>query len=117
MGALEPQHGHVEETDLPLPGEHEEAGPRAELSAAEALERIRRGEPLRNVRIHRLTFRGEFTEPVDLQGVLLVQARFEKVTFRGPVAFTHCTLDRPRFSNGTVFEQGLSLVEATLVKA
>ena len=91
--------------------------PKKELSPREALEKLRKGEPLQNVRIERLIFRGEFPEAVELRNVTLVFPRFEKVTFKRSVSFAGCTLISPKFSPKTVFEMGLNLHEATLIKA
>jgi hypothetical protein len=84
------------------------------LPAAEALDKLRKGITLENVRIDRLVFKGEFTEPVRLRHCVLVQPRFEGAVFRGEVEFKRCTVERPQFGKKTEFTQGLSFAGATL---
>src|SRR5262249_27581997 len=94
----------------------EAAEAKPEMPAREALEKLRRGEPIRNVRIQRLCFQGEFPKPVEMKGVVLVQPRFERATFQGSVSLVHCTLDRPKFAKATAFEAGLNLTGSLLLK-
>jgi uncharacterized protein YjbI with pentapeptide repeats len=95
----------------------EEVAPRATLSAQEALAKLRAGEILENVRVVRLTFRGEFPLPVRLKRVVLVQPRFDGATFQGDVQLHGCTLDRPNFERPCTFAQALDLSGSTLVRA
>jgi hypothetical protein len=88
-----------------------------EMAPETALELLARGETLKHVRIHRLRLRGEFPGPIRMQGVVLVQPNFDKASFKAEVALIHCTLDRPHFHGKTLFAQGLSLKESTLIKA
>jgi hypothetical protein len=94
-----------------------EAAPRAKMAAQEALERLRRGETLQNVRIDRLCFRGDFPLPVRLVSVYLSQPQFDGAAFAAEVSFTHCTLDRPRFNRPTAFADDFSLAGSTLAFA
>ncbi|SIO61790.1 hypothetical protein SAMN05444166_6857 [Singulisphaera sp. GP187] len=87
------------------------------MSAAEALEKLKRGEPIERTRVVGLTLKGEFTEPVRFSKVTLVRFSIEKATFAQEVGFEHCTLERPRFSRKSQFEKGLSLTGSTLIKA
>lgn len=89
---------------------------RPALPAATALERLRRGESICNAKIVGLVLKGEFTLPVRLQSVTLIQPVIDKATFAEDVAFVHCTLDRPRFAHNTVFNKGLDLSTSTLLK-
>jgi hypothetical protein len=111
----------MNQIDAALPPEAEEPvaepAPRATLSAAEALARIRAGEPLENVRVVGLVFRGDFPLPVRLKGVVLVQPRFDGATFQGDVMLHGCTLDRPGFKRPTEIIQNLALTGSTLVRA
>jgi hypothetical protein len=106
------------EASYPLPDDLPDAppAPRASMGAAEALERLARGETLRDVRIDRLVFRGEFPGPVRMRNVVLVQPTFEKVGFAAEVKFEHCTIDRPRFNRNVTCAGDLDLRGSTLVK-
>jgi len=94
-----------------------EATPRAKMSPQEALERLRRGETVQDVRVERLRFKGDFPLPVRLVNVYLSQPEFDGATFAAEVSFARCTLERPRFGRPTVFATDLSLVGATLGSA
>ncbi len=85
------------------------------LSAAEAVERLRRGEPLRNVRVDRLKFRGEFPKPVRLDRVVLVQPSLDRARFLDEVEMRSCTIDRLRTAGRTSFAKGWDLRGSTLV--
>jgi hypothetical protein len=93
------------------------AVPLARLSASEALDRLRLGQVLRNVRIERLVFQGEFASPVRLDRVVLVRPHFKRASFKGDVEMTHCTLNRPRFDGRTSFAKGWNLRGSTIVHA
>src|SRR4051812_35039845 len=84
---------HEEATALESAGPG--SGARTELSPAEALERLRKGQPLENVRVERLVFRGEFPLPIRLTHCVLVRPRFDGAVFLDEVRLTACTLDRP----------------------
>ncbi|NLS93998.1 MAG: hypothetical protein GXX96_17705 [Planctomycetaceae bacterium] len=88
--------------------------PVVELSGAEALQRIKEGKPVSNVRIVGLTFRSEFTGEIKMENVTLVRPRFTQATFLGPVGFLRCSLIRPTIGNGTVFKRGLNLRGSTV---
>jgi hypothetical protein len=92
----------------------EEAPVRTEISAKEALERLRAGQPLENARVVRLTFRGDFPLPVRLKRVTLVQPNFDGAVFHGGVALHGCTLERANFGRPTEFHQDLDLSGSTL---
>jgi uncharacterized protein YjbI with pentapeptide repeats len=92
--------------------------PRGAMAAAEAMERLGRGETLRGVRIERLAFVGEVEHPVRMVGVTLVQPIFDGAKFAAEVSFRRCTLDRPRFKRReTAFARGLDLSGSTLTHA
>jgi len=88
----------------------------ATLSAQEALDRLRKGQTVQNVRIEKLAFKGEFTEPVRLKRVVLVSPRFEGATFQNEVLFAQCTLDRPLFARRNEFTHGLAINGSTLIR-
>src|SRR5262249_2237831 len=91
--------------------------PRARMSPQEALERLRRGETLRDVRIDRLRFRGDFPQPVRLVNVYLCQPQFDGAAFAAEVSFARCTIERPRFDRPTAFADNFSLHGSTLTLA
>jgi hypothetical protein len=97
-------------------GDHPVPPPSGTLTAREALEILRRGEPLSNVRVERLVFRDVFEKPVRLDHVTLVQPRFEGAVFQDEVEFAGCTLDRPGFGKDSEFHKGLNLTGSTLVR-
>lgn len=107
--------------DVDLALENEEPGddaPRRSMTAAEARERLARGEVLRGVRVERLAFVGEVAHPVRMVGATLVQPIFDGAHFAEEVSLRRCTLDRPRFKRReTRFARGLDLSGATLVHA
>jgi hypothetical protein len=115
MSPSEPEPVH-EEGAAPAAAEHvPDAPPRARMAPAEALERLRRGETLENVRIDRLRFKGDFALPVRLVNVYLIQPQFDGANFVSEVSFTRCTLDRPFFNRPTAFADDLCLSHSTLV--
>ena len=115
MSPSEPEHLH-EEGGVPAGTEHlPEAPPRARLAPEEALERLRRGETLQNVRIDRLRFRGDFPLPVRLVNVYLIQPQFDGAAFAAEVSFSRCTIDRPHFNRATAFADDFCLSHSTLV--
>ena len=93
------------------------AAPLTTLSPSEALDQLRQGQVLRNVRIERMVFEGEFARPVRLERVVLLRPHFKRVSFKGDVEMTHCTLNRPRFDGRTSFAKGWHLRGSTLVHA
>jgi hypothetical protein len=115
--ALKPEVLMVPEDAPALPGD--EAGlpgkPIETLSATEALDRLRRGEPLRNVRVERLIFKGEFPKPVRLDRVVLVRPSLDRAQFLDAVEMRSCTIDRLRTSGRTSFAEGWDLRGSTLV--
>ncbi len=98
----------VSAEDLP------EAAPRVRLEPQEALERLRRGETLQDVRVDRLRFKGDFPLPVRLVNVYLSQPQFDGAAFAAEVSFARCTLDRPRFNRPTTFAADFGLNGSTL---
>jgi hypothetical protein len=98
-------------------GDEPALAPSRDLSAREALEKLRAGEPLENVRIVKLQFKGEFPLPVLLKHVVLVQPQFDGAKFQGTVSFLGCTIDRPHYGKHTEFMQHLDLTGATLIRA
>jgi hypothetical protein len=114
MADLEP--GLVEDKEITAV-EAPPPKPSAEMTPEEALEFLRKGETLKNVRVVRLRLEGEFPLPLRLRDVVLVQPQFEGPSFLAEVAMTHCTIDRPRFNNKTRFAKGLDLRESFLNKA
>ncbi len=115
MFPSEPEHLH-DEGGAPAGTEHlPDAPPRARLAPEEALERLRRGETLQNVRIDRLRFKGDFPLPVRLVNVTLIQPQFDGAAFAAEVSFTHCTIDRPRFNRPTAFADDFCLSQSTLI--
>ncbi len=85
------------------------------LSAAEALQRLRRGEPLQNVRIERLVLKGEFPLPVRLTHVMLVHPVIERARFLDEVEMGACTIDRLRTAGRSTFAKGWDLRGSSLV--
>jgi hypothetical protein len=83
--------------------------PKQTLSANEAIDRIRRGIALVNVRVEKLAFRGEFPHPIHLKRCTLVQPRFDGATFQAEVKFDHCVIDRPHFGKKCDFNGDLYL--------
>jgi hypothetical protein len=115
MFPSEPEQLH-EEGGGPSPTEPlPDDPPRTRMAPAEALERLRRGEALENVRIDRLRFKGDFPLPVRLVNVHLVQPQFDGAAFAAEVSFTRCTLDRPYFNHATSFADDLCLSRSTLL--
>jgi len=112
------------ELDLPLTEDQETATveapppkPSAELTPEQALEILKKGETLKDVRVVRLRLEGEFAHPVRMHDVVLVQPVFDGPSFLDEVSLIHCTIDRPRFNKVTVFAKGLDLRESFLFKA
>ena len=91
--------------------------PRAALAAGEALERLRGGQALENVRVENLRFKGDFPQGVRLKNCHLVRPNFDGATFGGKAVFQHCTLERPHFHRENVFAQDFVLSHATVVGA
>jgi hypothetical protein len=91
--------------------------PEAVMTPDVALEKLRRGETVENVRIERLCFQGEFPLPVKLRAVVLVQPQFAGATFREEVVFAGCVVDRPRFLKRCELSKSWTLSGSTLIKA
>jgi len=89
------------------------AGP--SLDPAEALERLRRGEPVENTRVVGLRFKGEFPLPVQFRNVTLVRPVVERAKFADEVVFQGCTLERLKFTKYATFAKGLSFAGSTLI--
>jgi hypothetical protein len=117
MGLPETELNQVEEARARSAEEALESAPKTVLSAERALEKIRRGELIQNVRIERLRFQGDFPLAVKMRNVLLVRPHFEGASFHAEVSLAHCTLDRPQFRRRNVFAHNLVLTGATLIQA
>jgi hypothetical protein len=87
---------------------------RTPMTAADALEKIRRGAAIHDAEIEGLRFTGTFTAPVKFKNCLLVKPRFDGATFEAEVEFVACTLDRPYFSRPTLCQKNLSLQGSTV---
>ena len=83
--------------------------PMRTLSAAEALEKLRRGETIQNVRIDRLVLKGEFPRPVRLIHVVLVRPTLERARFLDEVELGSCTIERLRTAGRSTFAKGWDL--------
>jgi hypothetical protein len=98
--------------------EGEEGGgrrPKATLSAEEALEKIRLGMTIENVRIERLVLKGTWEKPFKLKNCYLVRPRIDGATFQGDVEMISCTIEKPHFSGKIEFKGHWRLNSATLV--
>jgi hypothetical protein len=98
-----------------------ETGPRAgsamgELSPVEALERIRRGEAIHDVRITRLRLRGVFELPIKMERVELIQPNFGNADFQEDVILEACKLNRLTVGHGCRFRKAFSLKGSTVIK-
>ncbi len=115
MDMMEQEPIESEELDSPI-----DTSPRsytkATMPAAEALEKIRQGEPIKNVRIEGLKLKGKFTLPVRMRGVTLVGLVVDNAAFADEVQFEHCTLEQPRFGRASEFAKGLSFATSTLTR-
>jgi hypothetical protein len=89
----------------------------ANMPASEALKRLKTGETLKNVRIERLRLTGEFTVPIRMERVHLVQPSFDRATFLADVEMIHGTIERPRFNGKTTFAKAWNLKSSTLLSA
>lgn len=79
------------------------------LNAAEALARLRAGQPLTQVRVRRLWLKGEFPETVEFQHCTLEELIIDGAVFRKDLLFRRCTLDRLRIAKKTTVEGQLAL--------
>jgi hypothetical protein len=87
-----------------------------DMPASEALERLKRGEVVRDARIVDLRFKGEFPLPVRFERVELIQPKFERAVFQTDVVFDRCKIVKPTSGKGCVFAKGLDLRGSNLVK-
>lgn len=117
MSALDPEIIPNEGVASVTSEEQDHAAPRTKMPASEALERLQRGETLRDVRVDRLRFRGEYSQPVKMVNVYLHQPQFDGATFAAEVRIERSTLERPRFHKPTVFQADFILNGSTLVLA
>ena len=97
-----------------LPPPDGDSGEKKTIPAAEALELIRDGKPVENVRVERLRFRGTFEKPVVFRNCVLAQPQFDGATFQADVSFLGCTLDRAGFGKPSEFGQSLLLTGSNL---
>jgi hypothetical protein len=88
-----------------------------ELSAADALGRIRSGQTVQQARIHRLVLKGDFNQPVRLKNCTLIHLEFDSATFQNEVALVNCKVDRLLFSHRSVFQDGLNVGSSALSQA
>ncbi len=94
--ASSPEDGSfIEPTSLPT------------MLATEAIEILRRGELLERKRVVGLKLKGQFTKPVRLRCVTLIQPVIEKATFAEEVVFERRTLDRLRATRQSKFPKGI----------
>jgi len=101
--------------DLDGDDEGTQRRPKTVMTAKEALEMIRQGLTIENVRIERLVFKGEWEKPFRLKNCHLVKPRFDSPTFAGDVEFIGCTVDRPHFSGPATFKGNWRLMNSTVV--
>ena len=87
---------------------------RLPMTAEQALERLKKGQPVENAKIERLSFCGEFPSAVRLKNCQLIRPNFDAAVFKSEVAFIQCLIDRPTFHRSAVFEQGWNLSHSTL---
>jgi hypothetical protein len=118
MPLPEEEMSKIEATLPPAGGEDttEETTLKPVMTAKEALEKVRAGQRLENVRVVGLTFKGEFPQPVRLERVALVQPHFDGAVFRGEVALHGCTVERPKFGRPSEFHQDLNFDGSTLIR-
>ena len=89
---------------------------RGTMTPEDALERLKRGEPISGVKIVRLRLKGEFSAPVVFKGVTLIQPQIDRATFADVVEFGACTIDRLRVGRSS-FAKGLAFGGSTLSRA
>jgi hypothetical protein len=102
----------------PADGGDDDAGqrrPKTTLSPQEALDKLRLGLTLENVRIERLVFKGPWEKPFKLKNCHLVKPRFDGATFQGDIEMVSCTVERPHFSGKVEFKGNWRMNSATLV--
>ena len=102
--------------DTPADAPPDAAG-KAELTPAEVLALLAAGKDVVNARVKRLKLRGVIPGPVRFKNCVLVSPEFDKVTFQSDVAFPGTTIDKPGFRGAVVFEKGLDLSAAVVLKA
>ncbi len=86
---------------------------RPRMSNEEALEKLRRGELIQNVRIGRLTLSGTFEHPLRFRNVRIDQLSFQKVISKGEVELVASTL-RHFELNETTFNKSLTFTNTTV---
>jgi hypothetical protein len=85
------------------------------MDAAEAAEKLRRGERVERVCIRRLKLEGDFPKPLELSHVVLDRPEIRLAVFHGPVNFSRAEVIGLSFGKGpTVFEQGLTFKSCTV---
>ncbi len=89
----------------------------AEMTPAEAMERLKGGEMLRDVRICRLKFKGDFLLPVRMERVELVHVEFAGANFADEVTLERCKFVRVRSGHGAKFAKGASFKGSTFINA
>jgi hypothetical protein len=90
-----------------------ESGVRKEVPAAEALEQLKAGLPLENVRIRRLRLHGTFEKPVQICHCQLIQPEIDAAEFQDDVKIVKCTIDRLNCQKST-FARKLDLGSSIL---
>jgi hypothetical protein len=89
---------------------------KSDLTPAEAVERLRRGETIRDVRIVDLRLKGMFPLPIRMERVELIAPKFERGEFEGDVVFDRCKIVKPTSGKGVVFAKGLDLRGSIVIK-
>lgn len=94
-----------------------QAAPEKTIACEEALQLLKTGAPLNDVRVDRLVFSGEFSGPIVLRNVILHRPVFKKAVFQSDVSFINCVFDRPTVERRVEFQKSLTLSHSTFIKA
>lgn len=114
MTTLNPQD--QSERNAALADDAAESGVLADLTPSEALQKLRAGETLTNVRVCDLNLTGHFPHPIKMVRVTLIRPRILKATFDGLVGLYSCRIIRAKFDRGVVFAKGLNVGGSTFRK-
>ncbi len=85
-----------------------------EMTATEAVQKLRDGEPIIGVRIGRLQLRGTFEHPIVLERCECPHLQIEQATFAGSVTLQQCKIRRMRIGRKTNFAAEVNLTGCTL---
>ena len=88
-----------------------------EISPADALAMLHRGETIRDAKIVRLRLQGEFALAVKMERVELVQASFQKAVFQDEVVFGKCKLIKFTSGKGATFAKGFDVRGSTIINS